>query len=251
MVWFLGSPIAQAGSLAERVSTFPQWDHKPLMQPASGDLEYPNWLNGNWTVTTTLVDLVAPLAPNLVTPGFNSNRKYLNQPITFQVRFAPQNSLRVSKMRFSVVPFRALVHSPIVADRALNGLNLARAYLGDFVVRSVTVDPQSPNRQVTTLQGNRELVSIVSERAVETLGRDRFLTSELFQQLFRGGPQPYLNQVETTTDYRYQPSEDPEIIADQLTAVYLSPQDPDYFKAGECPVALYRYRMEFRQETEE
>ncbi|MGJ3251150.1 MAG: DUF6816 family protein [Elainellaceae cyanobacterium] len=27
-----------------------------------------------------------------------------------------------------------------------------------------------------------------------------------------------------------------------MTAIYLSPQDPDYFKANGHPVALYRYR---------
>jgi hypothetical protein len=46
------------------------------------------------------------------------------------------------------------------------------------------------------------------------------------------------------------------ITADQITAIYLSPQDPDYFKtlvsdnplSGPRPVALYRYSMEFRKE---
>ncbi|MEW5859950.1 MAG: DUF6816 family protein, partial [Cyanobacteriota bacterium] len=34
------------------------------------------------------------------------------------------------------------------------------------------------------------------------------------------------------------------IEADQVTAIYLSPQDPDYFKAIDRPVALYRYRLQ-------
>ena len=33
--------------------------------------------------------------------------------------------------------------------------------------------------------------------------------------------------------------------ADQITAIYLSPQDPDYFKAKGQPVALYRYQLSF------
>jgi hypothetical protein len=38
--------------------------------------------------------------------------------------------------------------------------------------------------------------------------------------------------------------------ANQVTAIYLSPQDPDYFAAGGRPVGLYRYRLEFFPESE-
>jgi hypothetical protein len=82
-------------------------------------------------------------------------------------------------------------------------------------------------------------------RAIETPGSDDFLTTEVFLQEFRGSPQLYFNQVETTTAYHRNSKHDPAIIADQVTAIYLSPQDPDFFKAGDRPVALYRYRMEF------
>nr|WP_319592620.1 hypothetical protein [Zarconia navalis] len=34
------------------------------------------------------------------------------------------------------------------------------------------------------------------------------------------------------------------VTADRVTAIYLSPQDPDYFKAQDRPVALYRYRLD-------
>ncbi|MEL6327067.1 MAG: DUF6816 family protein, partial [Cyanobacteria bacterium J06626_23] len=42
--------------------------------------------------------------------------------------------------------------------------------------------------------------------------------------------------------------EHPAITADQITAIYLSPRDPDYFKAFNKPVALYRYRLTFEKE---
>ena len=34
-----------------------------------------------------------------------------------------------------------------------------------------------------------------------------------------------------------------KIEAEQITAIYLSPQDPDYFTAAGRPVALYRYEL--------
>ncbi len=241
VVWLFCSPPAQAETLSKRVATFPDWQSKPTVQAAEGDLAYPDWLAGTWHVKSTLVDLAAPLAPDLITPGFESNRKYLNQPIGFDVRFVRQTIASKNPI------LRALKLPPkssqieIVADRAFNGLNLAKAYLGDRAVLAVKVDPSSPNSQITLLRGDRQLVSIVNSRAVETPAPDQFITTEIFQQVFRGTSQPYLNQVETTTAYRKGDT----IEADQITAVYLSPQDPDYFKAGETPVALYRYRLDF------
>ena len=123
-------------------------------------------------------------------------------------------------------------------------MSIGRAYLGDRAIESVKVDPTSPNRQITQLRGGRQLVSIVTARGTETPAPDKFITTEVTQQVFRGTPQLYFNQVETTTAYQHLPSETPAIEADQVTAVYLSPQDADYFKALERPVALYRYRLE-------
>ncbi len=230
-VWLLSLLLASpayAGALSDRVSSFPDWHNKPPVDRAIGDLFYPDWIAGNWRVKSTLIDLVAPLAPKIVTPGFESNRQSVNQPIEFEVRFVP-NAKKV------------------IADRAFNGLNIARAYLGDRVVLSVKVDPNSPNKQITVLRDNRILTSTITERAIETPDPKHFITSEIFQQVFRSASQPYLNQVETTTAYQFL---DRKIAADQITAIYLSPQDPDYFNAKNTPVALYRYRLEFSQTNE-
>ena len=43
-----------------------------------------------WQVTSTLIDLAAPLAPEIVTPGFEGNRRQLNQPVSFVVRFVKE-----------------------------------------------------------------------------------------------------------------------------------------------------------------
>lgn len=241
-LFLLWSGDALAGELSERLANFPQWEKLTSVQSASGDLVYPEWMAGTWQVTSTLVDLAAPLAPEIVTPGFEGNRRQLNQPVSFVVRFVKEQPY-ISELK--ILPQLKKKSPILVADRAFNSLNLARAYLGDEAVLLVKVDPDSPNRQITFLRSSRQLVSIVTARATETTPDDKFITTEVFQQLFKGGSRPYLNSVESTTAYHKLPTANPAIEADQVTAVYLSPQDPDYFKAGSRPVALYRYRLEF------
>lgn len=243
IVFFLiGSGDAQAGELSTRLANFPQWEKLNSVKPAVGDLVYPDWMAGYWQVTSTLVDLVAPLAPKIVTPGFEANRRQLNQPVSFLVRFIRVQPY-VSDLK--ILPQKNKELSILVADRAFNSLNLARAYLGDKAVLSVKVDPKSPNRQITLLRGERQLISIVTARATKTTPDAKFITTEVFQQLFKGGATPYFNSVESTTAYRKLPTSQPAIAADQVTTVYLSPQDPDYFTADSKPVALYRYHLEF------
>ncbi|MGB6013684.1 MAG: DUF6816 family protein, partial [Nodosilinea sp.] len=238
-VWLLCSGQAQAGPIAERLATFPDWNRRPTLAAAQGDLVYPDWLRGDWQLTSTLVDLAAPLAPNLVTPGFEGNRDQIGQPVVCPVRF-----VAVQPRSQGLIP-RVTGRPQTVADRAFNGFSLARAYLGEAAVKAVKVDAQNPNRQLTLLNGNRQLESTVTARTVETAD-DRFITVERFQQVFRGGAIPYFNEVETTTAYRQGGD---RVLADQVTAVYLSPQDPDFLKAQNQPVALYRYRLELAMQT--
>lgn len=240
-LFLLSSGNATAGPLAERLANFPQWQKIKLVSPAFGDLVYPDWMEGDWLVKSTLMDLVAPLAPNIVTPGFEGNRQYLNQSTDFQVRFVQEKKLFSSS---KIIPHRNS-QSKVVADRAFNSLNLARAYLSDSTVLSVKVDPDSPNRQITFLRSDRQLVSIVTGRITETTLDGKFIATEAFQQLFKGGGRPYFNFVESTTAYQQLQTSNPDVEADQVTSVYLSPLDPDYFAAGSRPVALYRYRLEF------
>ncbi len=241
---------ANAGELNQRLENFPQWEKLTSVQPAVGDLIYPKWMKGEWEVKSTLIDLVAPLAPEIVTPGFASNRQYVNQPVSFQVRFVNQLT---NEQASDFLLTKAGQEKTVIADRAYNGLNLARAILGKDTVKAVKVDPDSPNRQITFLRGkcdeeiicDRQLISIVKNRAIENPAKDKFIATEVFQQIFKGAARPYLNLVESTTAYKKLSTSNPKIEANQVTAVYLSPQDPDYFKAVNKPVALYKYRLEF------
>ena len=242
--WGVGSDRAWAGALSDRLTAFPDWQSKPPVQVSDGDLVYPDWIAGTWQMTSTLVDMVAPLAPDLVTPGFEGNRQFLDQPITAPIRFV---TARVEGGRFLGKAIKT--QEKIVSDRAFNGLSLGKAYLGDDGIEAVKVDPDDPNRQITFLQGDQQLISTVTGRATEMPTANDFITTEVFQQFFRGDrPSVYLNEVENTTAYHYEPEAEqnqPILTADQITAIYLSPQDPDYFKALDKPVALYRYRLTF------
>lgn len=244
LLWLFTNGTAQASTLSARLQQFPNWQGKLSVPTANGDLVYPSWFVGEWTVTTTLVDLVAPLAPNITTPGFNASQQYLNQPVTFRVRFAEAQCLHNP----SIVSIRSPLTDPdahVVADRAFNGLNLAKAYLGNHAIYSVKVDPKNPNRQITLLPGDRQLITTITKRATETPEANQFFFTEIFQQQFRGAGQLYFNEVEATTAYQNRLSNTSVITANQVTAIYLSPQDQDYFRAGNRPVALYYYRLEF------
>ena len=241
-VWLLCSGDAWAGPLSDRLDRFPDWQSKPSLQEAQGDLAYPDWMAGTWQLRTVLVDMAAPLAPEVTTPGYDGNRRYLNQPVECVVKFVAAAPLR--SRRF--LPELMAQKTQVISDHAYNGMSLAKAYLGEGAVKAVKVDPDNPNRQVTLLRGDRQLESTVTGRATEWINQaadpQTFITSEVFQQVFRGTAQPFFNEVENTTAYTWS-EEKRNIIGEQVTAIYLSPRDPDYFKAINRPVALYRYRL--------
>ena len=239
LLWALGTNYNTIASpLSDRVEHYPHWQDKPPVKAAHGDLHYPNWLAGTWNATSTLIEQTAPLAPSIVTPGFEDNQQYLNQPVSFQVRFGKEYFIP-EKSFFS--KFQTQSPKP-VADRVYNGTNIAIAYLGAENVWQVKTDPENPNKQITLLKGDRKLISQVTARASDNTQPDRFISSEVTKQLFRSPERIYLNEVETTSDYHLN---DDEIIeANQITAIYLSPQDPDYFTAGNSPVAIYRYQLQ-------
>lgn len=234
---FSFSDTVIAANLKNRIQQFPQWNNKPPVQLAKGDLEYPEWMAGTWNVESTLIEKVAPLAPDIVSPGFEDNDNYIDQAIAFKVRFGKEYFTASQNFLSFFNPPKPFV----VADRAFNGKKIAEAYLGEDNVYQVKTDPDNPNQQITFLKGERKLISKVTGRDRETLGEQEFIATEITQQLFRSPERLYLNEVETTSDYHLLDSGNIE--ADQITAIYLSPQDPDYFTAGDRPVALYLYKL--------
>jgi hypothetical protein len=230
------------------MAIFPEWNNKPPVHQATGELIYPDWMAGNWEMTSTLVEMVAPLAPDVTTPGFEGNRQFLNQPLSCRVRFVPSTALefRRTGLPFLSLPTKSLATIQVVSDRAYNGLSLAKAYLGDRVFQ-VWVDSRDHNRLITKFRDNRKLFSTTTGRMVEQSAPDRFIVTELSQQFFQSPEKPYKNEVETTTIYTYQPNH--SVSADQFTAVYLAPPHPKAYLAGDRPVALYHYQLKFVPRT--
>lgn len=233
---------AWAGELSDRLASFPNWESPSKGVVAKGELIYPDWFDGSWQATSTLKEAIAPFAPDLVTPGFEQNKTTVGQPVVFTVRFSDQVMPRPVKASQGII---GIANPPpqqgIVADRAFNTTSLGNATVGEGFVQSVTLDPDDFSRLVTQFKNGQQLVSESRERAIEQEKPEDFISSEMFLQTFRSASQIYLNQVENTTGYhRVAPG---RIEADQITAVYLSPQDPNYFKTRTHPVALYRYDL--------
>ena len=252
IAWGAIAAPAAASALSDRALAFPQWISKPPTRRAVGDLTYPDWMGGTWRVTSTLVEMAAPLAPKVMSPGYDGNKQYLDRPITFDVRFVPQAIAPAA----GPIPVRTRqVEPPIVADRAFNGESIARTYLGDGARARVRLERGNPNRQITSLTGDRELISDVIERASDTPDPQGFIATELVRQTFRSRDRlgnraiAHLNEVETTTVYRHRPSAppgEPSILGDQMTAIFLDRRDNNYPRVRDRPVALYRYRLEFQ-----
>lgn len=242
LILFSCTDSAWGATIADRIQQFPQWNKKPTVKLAQGDLEYPDWMVGNWNVKSTLIEKLAPLAPEIISPGFETNDNYVDQEISFQVRFGTEYYSPPSGLFSKFKPATPTV----VADRAFNGKKIAEAYLGEDNVYQVKVDPADPNQQITFLRGERKLISKVTGRGIEKPQANEFITTEVTQQIFRSPERIYLNEVETTSDYHLSGSG--KITAEQITAIYLSPQDPDYFIAGDRPVALYLYHLRMNKQ---
>jgi hypothetical protein len=245
-LWFFGTKSTFAGVLSVRIDRYPQWDAQPQLSQHEGELTYPEWFRGRWLATSTLLAQTAPLAPEIVTPGFESNRQYIDKPIEFTVRFISTDPTKAVKSAPLKLPqLTANLPKPkLVADRAFNGLNIAKAYLGAANVKSVEIDAQNPTKQLTQLTQDRQLEAFITGFDREIPASDRFVASELSQQVFRTSATIYLNTVETTTSYQFSATPTPKITATQISAIYLSPQDPDYFRSGNRAVAIYKYRLE-------
>lgn len=236
--FFLNISRVNANTLDQRISQYPHWDHKLSLPTPTQELIFPDWFEGTWNVTSTLKEQIAPFSPQFKTPSFDSNEVYIDKNIDFLVKFIP--TILTPKIN-NFVPTIINNKQVIIPDRAFNGLSIAQAYLGVENVKQVIINKFNSTEQKTVFKQNNELISTVIGRQQETISLDNFIASEITRQFFRRPNSVYLNLVETTTKYHL--INDNEIEGKQITAVYLSTEDPDYFLAIEQPVALYYYTL--------
>jgi hypothetical protein len=231
LIWSV-DPVG-AGEIENRLAAFPHWS-APTKLLTNGELTYPQWFAGEWQVTSTLKEQIAPLAPQIVTPGFDRNQTNIDRPYQFRVRFGSETT--------TVAPGISISNDDalqLVADRIFNGQQIATAYLGKNAVASIQLLKSPQLKQITKLASGTQLTSVMT--GYQSDGDQRqFAATEVNQQIFQGKT-IYLNTVETTTSYQFLPTG--HITANQVTAIYLSPQDPDYFQSLQQPVALYRYDL--------
>ncbi len=244
LFFYLNPPLALAENLENRLNSYPNWNHQLSLPKPEQDLVYPQWFEGKWQVTNILKEQIAPFSPQFETPGFSANAQYLDQEVIFPVQFISR-SLVSQNNRF--VPSKVDRTKIIIADRQFNGSAIALAYLGEKNVKNVTINQNNSTEQITKFGEDNELISTIIGRRQENISEKEFITSEMTRQFFRRVGNIYLNLVETTTKYKLV---DPNYIqAEQVTAVYLSPQDPDYFIAFDKPVALYSYKLNLHKLT--
>ncbi|MFY8149001.1 MAG: DUF6816 family protein [Prochlorococcaceae cyanobacterium] len=176
-----------AGPLEERLQHWPDWSlPAPLPRPGRGDLVYPFWFAGHWSVTERDPD----------------SGRTGDPPLGWEVDFRPDRRGR------------------IVADRAANAAAIGRALLGPALLR-VEQDPADPNRQLARLRDGGLLESTVIGRRTEAAGAEGFLADELSLQVLHGPGDPRVLRVETLS--RYKRLADGGIAATQWQATYPSP----------------------------
>ncbi|WP_069789902.1 DUF6816 family protein [Cyanobacterium sp. IPPAS B-1200] len=227
-----------AENLEQRINSYPNWNNQISLPSPEKELIYPRWFEGNWQVSNILKEQIAPLAPKFETPGFSQNAQYIDQNINFNVKFIP-TIMNSNSNKF--LPTTINNNQVIIADRGFNARAIAQAYLGEKNVKNVIINQENSTEQITKFSEENELISTVIGRQKQTINKKQFITSEITRQFFRRPNNIYINLVETTT--KYELIDPNHITAKQYTAVYLSPQDPDYFIAFNKPVALYFYEL--------
>lgn len=111
------------------------------------NLYYPSWLSGTWDVTQTLTDTTTPLGlqyiggPNgsidIATQSMNDQKKQLNVPVSFQLRYLPskfgvaEDRLFNTKQRLDAFAGRSVVSSVEYADVGGSNRNAVLMMGGD------------------------------------------------------------------------------------------------------------------------
>lgn len=136
-----------------------------------------------------------------------------------------------------------------------NYKNLIDSTLGYAAVSQVLYDGgREPNRcSIVFEQGrtrNAERIELFANaRACEVVTPDIYLTSEASRQVTFSPSTLSTVARQAVTEYQtfatHRRQSDGTIRSNLLTAAYLDPQDPNFFKAVDQPVAVYSHDIKF------
>ena len=269
--WSYSSPIAHADQIKKDVSTRFNEDilflPPPLSLPSElngvDNMYYPSYLNGEWKVTQTLVDMQAPLGmkyiggPNgsleIAEKTMNEARSQIDLPVQFKLRYLPtkwgvaEDRLYNNQERLNAFAQKSVVASVQYAD--VGGSNrksvLALGGTQDDPLQTTLVYFKGPAAQksfVTSHGGGAEEQKVMSE----TL----WTGYEVQRSIFALTNQNTAPPITTDSEYiwSFERLDDNHIRGKLRIAAYLNAQsDTLYFDARNRAVSLQDYTLDMKR----
>lgn len=223
---------------------------KPVFNVPPGELGFPAWFEGEWDCSMTFRGYEFP---KLATVS--------RQDIVNDVAIAGFQKLSIAHVpdvgreKTEFVARWARRGPKVVEDKAGNYAALINAVLGYQAVDDIVYDgAREPNRcSIVFAQGrtrNAERIELFANaRASEAVSDTIFLTSEYSRQVTFSPSTLSTVARQAVTEYQSfwtHRLEGDTIRSNLLTAAYLEPQDPLFFKAVDQPVAVYSHDLLFR-----
>ncbi|KAG7671449.1 hypothetical protein NADE_000913 [Nannochloris sp. 'desiccata'] len=271
------SASAAAPGSSENLYLLPRLDAVPgsISQPSylapwdPKTIYYPRWLFGQWNVTSTFTSVATPLK-KYVPEGFlqqanaPSEDGGVGSTYNYALRFystLPDTFSNNARFMLGL----GYPEDAIIADKAFNTKQTSDAFLGyTGAVASVEFDPRdAPLRQTVELSRlGPDMVPLPPRRIelyVNALKSEQpggvegdgkiFVTSELARQVLVAVRDVQVTDYEVINEYRLiAPG---KIEGRQRSLLYLTPQDPNYFRAGNKAVTMYDYAFTMTRESPE
>lgn len=227
------------------------WDPKTIF--------YPDWMFGEWNVTSKLEGVLTPLGKDYVPPGFLAAMESSESDASeysYKSRFYKTlpDTLE-NNLRFGLGLGQP--RGAVIADKAYNTMQMTDAFLGySGAVSNVEFDVRnSPLRQTVTLSTlgpdlaplpARRLELFVNALSSEEEGENIFRTSELARQVFITVNNVQVSDYEVLNEFKLV--KDGYITGRQRSLLYLQPQDPLFFKSSGKAVCVYDYGFTMARE---
>ena len=219
------------------------------------NLYYPDWMEGTWNVTQTLVSIEDPLGPKflggpngdlgIAEKSLSESRERIQQPVKVQLRFV--------RTKFGVAE-----------DRLFNTVNRLNAFAGRIVTAkadyadvgvsnraSVIAMGGSTEDPLTTTfvryKGPAAQKTFLTAHSSEMTTEDTFVGSECQRTIFALTNESTAPPIFTDSEliFKYERIDDRHIRGSLRIAGYLNPnQDKLYFQAKKNAVSIQDYSLD-------